>query len=45
MKEFSLLDIKCRIRHPESNGNIERFHRSLREEGLSDKQLEENAIC
>jgi len=41
MKEFSLLDIKCRIRHPESNGKIERFHRSLREEGLSDKQLVE----
>jgi len=40
LKEFSLLDIKCRIRHPESNGKIERFHRSLREEGLSDKQLE-----
>ena len=40
MKEFSLLDIKCRIWHPESNGKIERFHRSLREEGLSDKQLE-----
>lgn len=29
LKEFSLLDIKCRIRHPESNGKIERFHRSL----------------
>lgn len=39
LKEFSLKDIKTRIRHPESNGVIERFHRSLREEGLSDKQL------
>lgn len=41
LKEFSLMDIKCRIKHPESNGKIERFHRSLREEGLSDKQLED----
>jgi putative transposase len=39
LKEFSLKDIKTRIRHPESNGVIERFHRSLREEGLSEKQL------
>ena len=34
-----MLDIKIRIRHPESNGIIERFHRSLREEGLSEKDL------
>ena len=40
IKDFSLLDIKIRIRHPESNGKIGRFHRSLREEGLSEKQLE-----
>jgi len=39
LKEFSLKDIKTRIRHPESNGVIERFHRTLREEGLSEKQL------
>lgn len=41
LKGLSLLDIKCRIRHPESNGKIERFHRSLREEGLGDRQLED----
>jgi putative transposase len=39
LKEFSLLDIKIRIRHPESNGVQERLHRSLREEGLSDADL------
>lgn len=39
LKEFSLKDIKTRIKHPESNGVIERFHRSLREEGLLEKQL------
>lgn len=39
VKEFSLKEIKIRIRHPESNGAIERFHRSLRDEGLSDKEL------
>jgi len=41
LKQFSLLDIKIRIRHPESNGKIERFHKSLREEALSDQQLED----
>ena len=41
IKEFSLKDIKIRIHHPESNGSIERFHRSLREEGLSDQQLQD----
>ena len=39
LKEFSLKEIKTRIKHPESNGVIERFHRSLREEGLSEKEL------
>jgi len=39
IKDFSLKDIKIRIKHPESNGLIERVHRSLREEGLSDQQL------
>jgi len=41
LKEFSLKDIKIRIKHPESNGTIERFHRSLREEGLCDQQLQD----
>jgi len=41
LKEFSLLDIKIRIRHPESNGLQERLHRSLREEGLADIELKD----
>lgn len=33
---FGLTDIAIRVRHPESNGRIERYHRSVREEGLGD---------
>ncbi len=36
IKEFALKDIKIRVRHPESNGVIERFHRSLREEAIGE---------
>ena len=36
IKEFALKDIKIRIKHPESNGAIERFHRSLREEAIGE---------
>jgi transposase InsO family protein len=39
IKQFSLADIAIRVYHPESNGKIERFHRSLRQEGLGDQQL------
>jgi transposase InsO family protein len=39
LKEKMLKDIKIRIHHPESNGKIERFHRSLREEALSEQTL------
>ena len=39
IKQFSLKQIRIRIHHPQSNGAIERFHRTLREEGLSDKEL------
>ena len=35
LKRFSLKQIRTRVAHPESNGRIERFHRSLRQEGLS----------
>lgn len=38
LKRFQLHQIKTRLHHPESNGIIERFHRSLREE-LSEKDL------
>jgi transposase InsO family protein len=36
---FGLKEIPIRKRHPESNGLQERFHRTTREEGLSDEQL------
>jgi transposase InsO family protein len=39
VKHFQLKQIRIRLHHPESNGRQERFHRSLRQEGLSDKQL------
>ncbi len=35
---FGLVDIAIRVRHPESNGRIERYHRSVREEGLGDTE-------
>jgi transposase InsO family protein len=38
IKHFQLNQIFIRVHHPESNGVMERFHRSLRE-GLSDKEL------
>jgi len=41
LKEYSLKDIKIRVRHPESNGKIERFHRSLREEGIWEKSIKD----
>lgn len=37
IREFTLKDIKIRVKHPESNGAIERFHRSLREEAIGDE--------
>lgn len=36
VKRFSLKQIRIRVHHPESNGRIERFHRSLRQEGLAE---------
>lgn len=39
VKRFSLTQIRIRIYHPESNGKIERLHRTLRQEGLADKTL------
>lgn len=40
IKRFKLAQIRIRVRHPESNGIIERFHRSLRDE-MSDKELQD----
>ena len=39
LKELSMEHIRIRRRHPESNGRMERFHRSLRE-GISDKDMD-----
>jgi transposase InsO family protein len=36
---FGLKEMPIRKRHPESNGLQERFHRTTREEGLSDEHL------
>ena len=36
IKRHSLVEIKTRRRHPESNGLIERYHRSFREEGIAE---------
>jgi len=38
VKRFELDHILCRIRHPQSNGIIERYHRSTRE-ALDDKSM------
>ena len=38
VRDFELEDIKIRTYHPESNGRIERFHRSTRE-ALDDQEL------
>lgn len=35
----SVTDIKTRVAHPESNGRVERLHRTHREEGLTDDDL------
>jgi transposase InsO family protein len=37
IKQHTLVDIKTMRRHPESNGLIERYHRTFREEGIGDQ--------
>jgi transposase InsO family protein len=39
VKGAGITDIKTRIAHPESNGRLERLHRTHREEGLTEEAL------
>jgi len=41
IRHFELEEIPTRVRHPESNGRIERYHRSVREEAFGDRELED----
>jgi putative transposase len=38
-------DIRTRVAHPQSNGRIERLHRTHREEGLAESELSEYAVA
>lgn len=40
MRHFELEEIPIRVRHPESNGRIERYHRSVREEAFGDTEID-----
>ena len=40
MRHFELEEIPTRVRHPESNGRIERYHHSVREEVFGDTEAE-----
>jgi len=44
LKRFQLQQIRTKVRHPESNGIIERFHRSLRGK-LSEKDLKNLSLA
>jgi putative transposase len=39
MRHFEVEEIPIRVRHPESNGRIERYHRSVREEAFGDTEV------
>lgn len=41
IRHFELEEIPIRVRHPESNGRIERYHRSVREEAFGDREVDD----
>jgi len=41
IRHFEVEEIPIRVRHPESNGRIERYHRSVREEAFGDTEVED----
>jgi len=41
VRHFELEEIPIRVRHPESNGRLERYHSSLREEAFGDTEVED----
>lgn len=41
IRHFELEEIPTRVRHPESNGRIERYHRSVGEEAFGDREVED----
>jgi len=41
IRHFELEEIPIRVRHPESNGRIERYHRSVRDEAFADEEVED----
>ena len=41
IRHFELEEVPIRVRHPESNGRIERYHRSVREEAFGDREVED----
>jgi putative transposase len=41
IRHFEIEEIPTRVRHPESNGRIERYHRSVREEAWGEAEKED----
>jgi len=41
IRHFELEEIPIRVRHPESNGRIERYHRSVRDKAFGDRETED----
>jgi transposase InsO family protein len=41
MRHFELEEVPIRVRHPESNGRIERYHRSVRDEAFVDIDVQD----